>query len=52
MLGGLGQMMRGIARFLWGDFESREELQKFIILGIIFGLDYWCLLDHSSDERR
>src|SRR5262245_54002232 len=39
-------MLKRIATALWGNFESRDELKKFIFLGIIFGLIigvYWTL---------
>ena len=37
-------MLKRLASTLWGNFESREELQKFAFLGAIFGLiigSYW-----------
>jgi AAA family ATP:ADP antiporter len=39
-------MLSRIATALWGKFESRDELKKFGILGLIFGLiigTYWAL---------
>lgn len=39
-------MLKKIASTLWGDFESRAEVQKFGILASIFGLiigSYWSL---------
>ncbi len=39
-------MLKRIATALWGKFESREELQKFGLLALIFGLligVYWAL---------
>ena len=39
-------MLKRIASMLWGNFESKEELQKFAFLGAIFGLiigSYWAL---------
>lgn len=39
-------MLKRIATALWGKFESREELQKFGLLALIFGLligTYWAL---------
>jgi AAA family ATP:ADP antiporter len=37
-------MLTRIATMLWGKFESRDEVKKFTMLGIIFGLiigTYW-----------
>lgn len=37
-------MLKRLATMVWGNFESREELQKFAFLGAIFGLiigSYW-----------
>ncbi len=39
-------MLRRIATALWGKFESRDEVIKFSLLGLIFGLiigAYWAL---------
>lgn len=39
-------MLKRIAQTLWGNFESWEEIQKFGLLGLIFGLIigvYWAL---------
>lgn len=39
-------MLKQIANALWGKFESKEELRKFLFLGLIFGLIigvYWAL---------
>lgn len=39
-------MLKRLASTIWGNFESREELQKFLFLGGIFGLiigSYWAL---------
>lgn len=39
-------MLKKIARTLWGDFESRVEVQKFGLLASIFGLiigSYWSM---------
>ena len=39
-------MFQRIATFLWGNFESTEELKKFVFLALIFGLiigTYWAL---------
>lgn len=39
-------MLKRIATALWGNFESRDELKKFIFLGVIFGLIigvYWTI---------
>jgi AAA family ATP:ADP antiporter len=37
-------MLKRLASTIWGNFESKEELQKFFFLGAIFGLiigSYW-----------
>ncbi len=39
-------MLKRIATFLWGNFESKEELRKFGLMAIIFGLiiaTYWAM---------
>jgi ATP:ADP antiporter, AAA family len=45
-LKGCCYMLKRIARTLWGDFESRAEVQKFGFLAAIFGLiigTYWAM---------
>ncbi|MGE0206543.1 MAG: NTP/NDP exchange transporter [Candidatus Babeliales bacterium] len=44
MLNGVVSRLKSFATSMWGEFESREELQKFLFLGAIFGLiigSYW-----------
>ena len=39
-------MLKRLATAIWGEFDSREELQKFLILAVIFGLIigvYWSM---------
>lgn len=39
-------MLKRLSATLWGNFESKEELRKFGLLGVIFGLiigTYWAI---------
>ena len=46
MSGDISRIFGKLARFLWGDFESKDELRKFLMLGFMFSLIigvYWTL---------
>ena len=39
-------MLKRLSATLWGNFQSKEEVQKFGLLGLIFGLiigTYWAI---------